>query len=203
MANILPKSLTRTISELEKLPGIGPKTAARLAYHLLRAPDNISLDLANSLSDLKKNVCYCSRCFNLSDSEICPICSDDSRDQTILCVVEDPLDLLAIEKSGAYKGLYHVLGGVISPVNGVGPDEIRVDELMKRIELDTSLVEVVLATNPNLEGEATSMFISQKVTESGKGIRVSSLGRGLPIGSDLEYADSMTLKRSLEGRSVF
>ncbi len=203
MSNILPKSLTRAIGELEKLPGIGPKTAARLAYHLLRAPDNASMELADSLSNLKKNVFYCLRCFNLSDSEICSICADESRDQSLLCVVEDPLDLLAIEKSGAYKGLYHVLGGVISPVNGIGPDEIRVEELMRRIEQDSSLIEVLLATNPNLEGEATSMFISQKIAEMGKDIKVSSLGRGLPIGSDLEYADAMTLKRSLEGRSVF
>jgi len=203
MTDILPKSLVKAIGEFEKLPGIGPKTAARLAYHLLRAPENVAIDLSSSVSKLKKDIGYCRICYNLSDSELCSICSDETRNRGVICVVEDSLDKLAIEKSNSYSGLYHVLGGVISPVNGIGPDEIRIDELIKRIHDDLHIVEVILATNPNLEGEATSMFISQKIHNTRKDIAVSGLGRGLPMGSDLEYADSITLRRSMEGRSKF
>lgn len=203
MSNVLPRSLQNLICEFEKLPGIGPKTAARLAYHLLRAPSGESLALSTAAKELKEKVVTCNGCFNVSESELCPICSDISRDGSIICVVEEPLDVMAIEKTAAYKGLYHVLGGVISPVNGIGPEELRIKELLTRVEKDDKVKEIILGTNPNLEGEATAMYIAKHLFLIREDVRVSRLARGLPAGADLEYADNITLKRSLEGRGEF
>ena len=203
MANILPRSLQNLIREFEKLPGIGPKTAGRLAYHLLRAPKSESLALSKAAGELKEKVITCQKCFNVAEESVCLICSDPTRDQSILCVVEEPLDVVAIEKTDAFKGRYHVLGGVISPVNGIGPEELRISELLSTIKLEDKLKEIILGTNPNLEGEATAMYIARKIVVIRRDIRVSRLARGLPTGADLEYADNLTLKRSLEGRSDF
>lgn len=203
MASILPRSLQNLIQEFEKLPGVGPKTAARLAYHLLRAPNSESLALAKAAGELKKRVVTCQKCFNVSEDSVCPICSDLTRDQSVLCVVEEPLDVVAIEKTGGFKGLYHVLGGVISPVNGIGPEELRIKELLSNIKQNDQVKEVILGTNPNLEGEATAMYIARKIANMHRSIKISKLARGLPTGADLEYADNLTLKRSLEGRSDF
>lgn len=201
MSAVLPKSLLKLISEFEKLPGVGPKSAARMAYFLLRAPESESIKLARAAEELK-SILTCKCCFNVSDKEICDICSDGGRDSAIICVVEEPLDVVAIEKSG-YNGKYHVLGGVISPVNGIGPAELRIDELLKRLEKDSSVKEVILGTNPNMEGEATAMYIANKVRAMGESLCVSRPARGLPTGADLEYADTLTLKKSMEGRLDF
>lgn len=201
--SLLPKSLGRLIDELGKLPGIGPKTATRLAYHLLRASDEISTSLINAISDVKGNVRFCSRCFGVSEGEICPVCADNSRDSSLLCIVEEPLDLFAIEGSGVYYGLYFVLGGVISPVNGIGPEDLKAEDLFDRVREDAAIREIIIATNPNLEGEATAMYLQQKLTNIKKDIRISRIARGLPAGADLEYADNVTLKKSLEGRLSF
>ena len=203
MVNILPRSLQSLIREFEKLPGVGPKTAARLAYHLLRAPSSESLALAKAAGELKEKVVTCQKCFNVSEEPVCQICSDSTRDQSVLCVVEEPLDVVAIEKTGGFKGVYHVLGGVISPVNGIGPEELRIKELLSSIKNNDQIAEIILGTNPNLEGEATAMYVAKKIAEVREGIRVSRLARGLPAGADLEYADNLTLRRSLEGRSDF
>jgi len=203
MHSILPRSLQNLIAEFEKLPGIGPKSAARMAYYMLRAPESESKKLSMVLGRLKSEVTTCKECFNVSESDICIVCRDESRDSKLLCVVEEPLDVVAIEKSGAYKGRYHVLGGVISPINGIGPEELRMKELIKRIKSDSQIKELIIGTNPNLEGEATAMYLARKVRTTRKDVGISRLARGLPTGADLEYADNLTLKRSLEGRTEF
>lgn len=203
MKNIIPKSLQNLIQEFEKLPGIGPKTAARLAYHLLRASDKESLLLARAAGSLKQNITVCKKCYNYSETETCFICSDPSRNESQICVVEEPLDVVAIEKSNGYNGVYHVLGGAISPVNGIGPEELRMKELFMRISNDKEIEELILGTNPNLEGEATAMYVARNIVEYSKKVVVSRLARGLPIGADLEYADNVTLRKSLEGRVKF
>lgn len=192
-----PKPVTRLIDELCRLPGIGPKTASRLAYFLLRSSTEQVVALSEAIRQVKERTVVCNICFNIAESSPCSICSDPSRDQTQICVVEEPLDVLAIERTGQYHGLYHVLQGAISPVEGVGPADIRIRELLARTK-GVTVREVLLATNPNLEGEATAMYIARQLASSG--IRVTRLARGLPIGGDLEYADEITLAQALEGR---
>ena len=189
--------IQRLIEAFERLPGIGPKSASRLAFHLLRAPDEQVQELADAIASLKESIVYCSRCQNLSQTDPCAICSDPARDQHLVCVVEDPLDVVAIERTGAYKGLYHVLHGAINPVEGVGPEDLRVDALLERLEREP-IDEIIIATNPNMEGEATAMYLARLLHP--KGVRVTRLARGLPVGGDLEYADEVTLSRALEGR---
>lgn len=190
----------RLINELSRLPGIGPKTASRLTFYLLRQPRERAqaLALAEALQDLQEKVVFCDRCFNIAESSPCAVCRDEGRDQSIICVVEEPLDVHAIERTREYGGLYHVLHGAISPVEGVGPDDLKIAELLARVKGE-AVREVLLATNPNLEGEATAMYLARLLKPLS--VRVTCLARGLPVGGDLEYADSVTLARALEGRS--
>jgi recombination protein RecR len=194
----LSEPIARLIEEFSRLPGIGPKTASRLTFYLLRAPAEQARSLAQALLELKERTIYCSTCFNVDVTDPCSICRDETRDRSIICVVEDPLDLLAIERSGRYRGLYHVLHGAISPVEGIGPEEIRAKELVARLKAG-GVQEVLLATNPNMEGEATAMYLARLIRPLG--VRITRLARGLPVGADLEYADEITLARALEGRS--
>jgi recombination protein RecR len=198
----LPPSVTRLIDALTQLPGIGPKSASRLAYFLLRAPAETTLQLADALRDLKSRTRLCSSCFNITEADPCEVCADARRDRGLICVVEEPLDVAAIERSRVFHGLYHVLHGVISPINGVGPDDLKIDALMARIraaELSGQPVrEIILATNPTVEGEMTAAFVQRKLGEFT--VQVTRLARGLPVGGDLEYADEVTLSRALEGR---
>lgn len=192
-----PPPVTKLIDEFHKLPGIGPKSAQRLTYHMLRIPKEDALALASAIVELKEKTVLCSTCQNVTESDPCNICRDPSRDRSVICVVEEPLDILAVERTHGFQGLYHVLHGVISPMDGVGPDDLKVNELLARMRGGT-VSEVIMATNPNLEGEATSMYISRLLTPLG--VRVTRLARGLPMGSDLEYADDVTLTRALENR---
>ena len=197
MTRVLPEPVTRLIDAFGQLPGIGPKTAARLTFYLLRRPAEQSETLAGALQDLKEKTVLCANCFNIADTSPCPVCRDDGRDGTTLCVVEEPLDVLAIERTGEFRGLYHVLHGALSPVEGIGPDELRISELVSRMRAGT-VREVLLATNPTLEGEATATYIARLLRPFG--IRLTRLARGLPVGGDLEYTDTVTLSRALEGR---
>ena len=202
MTSTLIEPVARLIEAFSRLPGIGPKTAQRLTYHLLRAPDAEARILAAALVDVRDKVVFCERCFNISDQPLCPICRDPARDTTRLCVVEEPLDVLALERTSEFKGLYHVLHGAISPIDGIGPDRLKIRELLARADEASQsgepLVEVILATNPTLEGEATAMYLAERLEES-VGV-VSRIARGLPVGGDLEYADDVTLIRALQGR---
>jgi recombination protein RecR len=189
--------VARLIEEFHKLPGIGPKSAQRLTYYLLRAPADEARALAQAIVEVKEKTVLCSVCQNIADSDPCAICSNPERDHGAICVVEEPLDILALERAGAYKGLYHVLHGVISPMDGVGPEDLKVQELLSRLR-SGEVREVIMATNPNLEGEATAMYIARLI--SPLGLKVTRLARGLPVGADLEYADNVTLARALEGR---
>lgn len=189
--------VSRLIEEFHKLPGIGPKSAARLAYYVLRMPEAGARSLAEAIIDVKEKIILCSVCQNLTDVDPCSICQSPERDRSSICVVEEPLDILALERTGQFKGLYHVLHGALSPMDGIGPDDLKIGELLARLK-DGVVKEVILATNPNLEGEATAMYLQRLI--SPLGIRVTSLARGLPVGGDLEYADEVTLGRALEGR---
>jgi recombination protein RecR len=180
-----------------KLPGIGPKTAGRLAFFVLNMPENDVLDLAKALMNAKRNLLYCSNCQNITDVDPCYICSDKSRDLSIICIVQEPKDLIAMEKTREFHGKYHVLHGAISPMDGIGPEDIRLPELLNRLK-DEQVKEVILATNPNIEGEATAMYISRLIKPFG--IKVTRIAHGLPVGGDLEYADEVTLTKALEGR---
>ncbi len=189
--------VSRLIEELGKLPGIGPKTAARLAYHLLRTPEAEARALAEAIVAVKEKTVLCSLCQNVTDSDPCVICTSQERDHSVICVVKEPLDVLALERTGCYRGLYHVLHGVLSPMDGIGPEDLKLKELVERV--GTGMVkEVILATNPNLEGEATAMY-TQKLL-SPFGVRLTRLARGLPVGGDLEYADEVTLTHAIESR---
>jgi recombination protein RecR len=198
----LIEPVARLIEAFSRLPGIGPKTAQRLTYHLLRAPDAEARTLATALIAVRDQVVFCERCFNISDRPVCAICEDSGRDTTRLCVVEEPLDVLALERTGEFKGLYHVLHGAISPIDGIGPERLRIRQLVDRAEeaqrAGERFEEIVLATNPTLEGEATAMYIAERL----EGIvgSVTRIARGLPVGGDLEYADEVTLIRALQGR---
>ncbi|CAG0957298.1 partial Recombination protein RecR, partial [Anaerolineae bacterium] len=197
MSQVLPPSVTKLIEAFSRLPGIGPKTASRLTYYLLRAPDNITLSLADALNDLKSKTRYCSICHNITEDDPCVVCKNEKRDRATVVVVEDPLDVVAVERTGSFNGLYHVLHGAISPVEGIGPDDLRIKELVVRVQTQ-GIVEVIIATNPNMEGEATAMYIKQKLAPLG--IKITRLARGLPSGGDLEYVDTVTLLRALQGR---
>jgi recombination protein RecR len=202
---ILVEPVARLIDEFARLPGIGPKTAQRLTYFLLRAPAEQSHALAEALVAMKDRVSFCSICYNITENDPCEICGSSTRERGIICVVEEPLDVLAIERTHEFKGLYHVLHGAISPVDGIGPEDLKIDALLRRIRLaaatDQPVREMILATNPNLEGEATAMYLSRLVTPMG--VQVTRLARGLPVGGDLEYADEVTLTRALQGRREF
>ena len=197
MNKAIPQSVTQLIEAFSRLPGVGPKTASRLTYYLLRAPDELSQTLSAALADLKAKTRYCSVCFNITEQDPCPICRDESRDASQVVVVEDPLDVLAVERTGAYEGRYHVLHGAISPVEGIGPEDLKIRELVARVE-QGQVREVIIATNPGMEGDATAMYIQRQLAPTG--VRVTRLARGLPTGGDLEYVDSVTLLRALQGR---
>ena len=207
-------SISRLVEAFRRLPGVGPKSAQRLAYHVLRSPTGEARDLAEALIEVKERTVFCSRCQQISDGDPCPICLDGQRDRSVICVVEEPLDLVAIERTQGYHGLYHVLHGVISPADGVGPEDLRIRELLRRLDgaepaadegeeapdasTATPVAEVIVATNPNLEGEATAMYLARLIEPLG--VRVTRLARGLPAGADLEYADNVTLERALAHR---
>jgi recombination protein RecR len=196
----LPVAVQRLVDEFGRLPGIGPKTASRLVFHLLREPPQQSRDLAEALRELTESVVYCRRCFNIADASPCALCLDGGRDSGLLCVVEEPLDVAALERSHEYKGLYHVLHGTISPLQGIGPDDLRIRELVERLRTET-VRELILATNPSLEGDATAMYVERAAHAAAPALRVTRLARGLPVGGDIEYADEVTLARAFEGRS--
>jgi len=192
-----PEPISKLIDSFMKLPGIGPKTAARLAFFVLNMKEETVLDFAKALVNAKRDLMYCSNCGHITDKDPCYICEDQRRDQSIICVVQDPKDVIAMEKMKEFNGLYHVLHGCISPMEGVGPEDINIPSLLKRLQDDT-IQEVILATNPNIEGEATAMYISRLLKPSG--IRVTRIAHGLPVGGDLEYADEVTLSKAIEGR---
>ena len=194
------EAINKLIQEFSKLPGIGPKSAQRLTYYLLRAPEEQTRLLAEAILSVKQKTKLCSTCFNVTESDPCPICRSEQRDRSKICIVEQPQDILALEHTGIYHGLYHVLHGAISPTEGVEADDIRIKELLSRLR-EGSVNEVILATNPNLEGEQTAMYLSRLI--SALGIRVTRLARGLPFGTELEYADDVTLTRAIEGRQEF
>ena len=191
------QSLQKLLDELGRLPGIGPKSAQRIAYHLLEADSEEARRLAEAILEVKEEVHFCSRCFNYATADECPICQDSTRDRTRICVVAEPRDVTAIERTGSYRGLYHVLGGVISPMDKIGPEQLHVRELLARLAAEGT-EEVILATNPNVEGEATASYLA--LTIKPLGIAVSRLASGLPVGGDLEYADELTLGRAIEAR---
>ena len=184
------------VTQLTRLPGIGTRTAQRLAFHLLRAPKDEAGALAGAIADVKERVRFCRECGNLTEEEVCGICADERRDRTVICVVEQPVDLFSLERTHEFRGLYHVLGGALSPIDGVEPGDLRIDELIQRVERN-GVAEVVLATNPNMTGEATAAFLADKLRGR---VRVTRLASGLPVGGDLEYADEVTLGRALSGR---
>lgn len=193
-----PKAVQRLIDEFSRLPGIGPKSASRLTYFLLRGDGQQTRDLAEALTQLKERTRFCAVCFNITEDNPCPVCADPARNNGVICVVEEPLDVLAIERTREFKGRYHVLHGVLSPVEGVGPEDLKIRDLVERVRKEP-VKEVILATNVSLEGEATAMYLQKQLAPLG--MRVTRLARGLPVGGDLEYADETTLARALEGRS--
>lgn len=197
MSKAIPGPVTRLIDAFSRLPGVGPKTASRLTYFLLRAPDELSQTLAEAIGDLKTKTRYCSVCFNITENDPCPICADTERDTAQIVVVESPLDVLAVERTNAYAGRYHVLHGAISPVEGIGPEDLKIRELVHRIEKG-DVLEVIVATNPGLEGDATAMYLQRQLGPTG--VKITRLARGLPTGGDLEYVDSITLLRAFQGR---
>lgn len=199
MRSIRP--VQKVIDAFESLPGVGPKSAARLAYYLLNVPQEKLSKFATALENLKKDTKLCALCFNVGEEEFCPVCQDDSRDKSTVCVVETSLDLLAFERADGYKGVYHILGGALAPLAGIGPNDLRIPQLLARLKAG-EIKELILATNPNMEGEATAMYILERMKEMRlkEAIKVSRIGRGLPTGADIEYADGQTLTRALEGR---
>ena len=206
----IPKSVDKVVSNFESLPGIGPKSAQRLAFYLLHVPQEYLDNFAASLSTLKQNTFVCETCFNIGDSEECVICASDARDSSVICVVEDALDVIALERSGKYRGKYHVLHGVIDPLSGIGPDDIYIPQFFERIQKEQGVVrEIILATNPTMEGEATAMYIVRELKTRGASssydgdLKVTRIGHGLPVGADIEYADEITLTRALESRREY
>ena len=192
-----PEPIAKLIDAFSRLPGIGPKTAGRLAFHVLRMKEEDVIDFAKSLVNVKRNLHYCSVCCNITDVDPCRICQDKNRDGSIICVVQEPKDLVALERTKEFEGYYHVLHGAISPMEGIGPDQIHIAELLKRLS-DETVQELILATNPNIEGEATAMYLSRLIKPFG--LRVTRIAHGLPVGGDLEYADEVTLSKAMEGR---
>jgi len=197
MAGVYTQSVQALIDELGRLPGIGPKSAQRIAFHLLKLPSDDVSRLAMAISDAKARVRFCARCWNFADAELCPICADDRRDPTVLCVVEESRDIVSIEKTGEFRGRYHVLLGAMSPLDGVGPEQLKIKELFARLEPE-GVQEVIVCTNPNTEGEVTALYLARMLKPFG--VRVTRIASGLPVGGDLEYADELTLGRALEGR---
>lgn len=209
MSTKLPQSIQNLIDVFARLPGIGPKMASRLAFHLLQKSEYDISRFMDALEGIREGLQSCSICGNISENELCTICLEDNRENNLICVVEGPLDVIALEKSGSYKGMYHVLGGALSPIDGIGPDQLRINLLIKRLkDLQTTepqiQLELILATNPSLEGEATAVYLDQLIDKLGLSatVKVSRIARGLPMGSDLEYADPTTLQRALEGRKL-
>lgn len=200
----IPRAIQQVIESFEKLPGVGPKSAQRLTFYLLHVPQQELDSFGSALGNLKKGTKLCSICLSIDEVDPCSICSDPQRDTTTICVVEQPLDVLALEKSGRYKGIYHVLHGKIDPLNNIGPDEIYVGQLIDRVKGKAgSVKEIIIATNPTMEGEATAMYLSKQIKNQNPEIKITRIGRGLPVGADLEYADDITLQRAMEGRSEF
>ena len=201
MATILPKALLHVIEELGKLPGVGPRTAERYAYDLLRRDPSVAARVASALTGLHSGVAYCPKTFALieKDQKLSPLYTDPERDKTLVAVVEEPLDVVALERTGQFKGTYHVLGGVISPIDGVGPEQLHIPELLERIK-DDGVKEIILATNASVEGESTALYLQRQISQAGHDVRVTRLARGIPVGVDLEYADQITLGHALEGR---
>jgi recombination protein RecR len=197
MANVYAAPVQELIDELGRLPGIGPKSAQRIAFHLLKMEKLDALRLARAISEAKERVSFCQRCFNIAEGDACELCTDERRDPTVLCVVEEPRDIVAVEKTQEFNGRYHVLQGAISPIEGIGPEQLRIRELLLRIAAE-DVAEVILCTNPNLEGEATAMYLSRLLKDLD--VKVTRIASGLPVGGDLEYADELTLGRALEGR---
>ncbi|MBN2015958.1 recombination protein RecR [Candidatus Dojkabacteria bacterium] len=208
--NILPSNVQKLMQLLQRIPGLGPKSAARVAMFLLTSPKGYTKELGEVIANLKEEIVYCKMCFNIASSTPCEICDSQERDESIICVVEDPLDVLAFENGTDFKGKYHVLGGVISPVNGIGPEDLTIAQLINRLE-GGKVKEIIIATNPNIEGEATAMYIKQEILNLSsqalkvgkRDLKITRLARGLPSGADLEYADKTTLKKSFEGRTNF
>jgi recombination protein RecR len=199
MSKAVPEPVTRLVEALSRLPGIGPKTASRLTYFLLRTPDELSATLAQAIGELKAKTRLCKICFNITEQDPCDICQDPQRDPSLVAVVEEPLDALALEKTNSFNGRYHVLHGVISPREGIGPDQLKIRELISRVKEGT-IKELIISTNPGMEGDATAMFIKSELTAARLEVKVTRLARGLPTGADLEYADSVTIMRALQGR---
>lgn len=211
----IPKAIQNLIESFERLPGIGPKSAQRLTFYLLHVPQHELDAFAASLQNLKKGTMLCSVCFSVDETDPCTICSDPNRDDSVICVVEQPLDVLALERGGQYKGVYHVLHGKIDPLNNIGPDEIYISQLLSRVKKKAERMkaasaksygeprEIILATNPTMEGEATAMYLAKQLKAQNSNLKVTRIGRGLPIGADLEYADSGTLQRAMEGRNAY
>ena len=193
-----PEAISRLIESFTKLPGIGPKTAVRLAFHVLDMEEDDVLMFGKALVSAKRDIAYCSVCGNITDQDPCYVCTDKHRNRTIVCVVQDSRDVIAMEKMRDYQGLYHVLHGAISPMEGIGPEDINVSNLLTRLQADEAITEIILATNPNIEGEATAMYLSRLLKPTG--IRITRIAHGLPVGGDLEYADEVTLSRAMEGR---
>jgi len=199
----LPRSIRQLIESFEKLPGIGPKTAQRLVFYLLHVPQEQLDEFAEAAQELKRKTVLCSLCFNVAESDPCSVCINQNRDKSIICVVEQPIDVLVLEKAGSFKGVYHVLHGAISPLNNIGPDELYIGQLLQRIKNSVQPIrEIILAMNPDMEGEATAMYIAKEIKKI-KDLKIIRLGQGLPTGADLEYADEITLARALEGRKEF
>ncbi len=197
---ILPKAVSKVIESFERLPGIGPKTATRLAFYLLHVPEEELNQFAKHLTDLKANTVLCSVCKNIAEQDPCAICSNPARDQTVICAVESPTDVLSIERTGKFNGVYHVLHGSIDPLNNIGPDELYIADLLKRVK---NVEEIILAMNPNMEGEATAMYITKQLKMKNEKLKITRLAHGLPVGADIEYADEVTLSRALEGRREY
>ena len=199
----IPRAIQHLIESFERLPGIGPKTAQRLTFYLLHVPQGELDRFAQALVNLRKDTVICSSCYGVGESNPCEICTDPKREKHVVCVVEQPLDVLALERSGKFHGIYHVLHGKIDPLSNIGPEEIKIGELVQRIKNQTEITEIILATNPTMEGEATAMYIAKQLKAASAQCKITRIGRGLPTGADLEYADSMTLERALEGRSSY
>jgi recombination protein RecR len=201
----IPKAIQNLIESFEKLPGIGSKTAQRLTFYLLHVPQGELDNFSNSIQLLKKGTIICSTCFAVDEANPCSICSNLSRDKSTVCVVEEPLDVLALEKNGRYKGVYHVLHGKIDPLNNIGPDEIYIKQLFERVsgDQDSVIREIIIATNPTMEGEATAMYVAKQLKTLNSRLKITRIGRGLPTGADIEYADELTLQRAMEGRSEY
>lgn len=202
--SILPKAITKVIESFQRLPGIGPKTATRLAFYLLHVPQDELDRFADSLAGLKANTVLCTVCKNVSESDPCTICASPARDTSMICIVEQPTDVLSIERTGKYQGVYHVLHGALDPLNNIGPEEIYIADVIKRVSNSAPLIsEIILATNPNMEGEATAMYITKQLSQLSVKCKVTRLAHGLPVGADIEYADEVTLSRALEGRREY